>query len=122
MYSKIKSSEQQRVELNEEILKKILKRISSGRVSEVADDIGLPYDLVYNLVHGRINSLSAKNYKLIFGEEAPKQAVKRVNGTYFRRMVKLFVFLNDDVTEADLYREFFPDRNLKRVDYRILAM
>lgn len=49
-YLKIKSSGQQRVELNEEILKKFLKRISSGRVSEVADDVGLPYDLVYNLV------------------------------------------------------------------------
>ena len=87
MYSKIKSSEHRRVELNEEILKKILKRISSGRVSEVADDIGLPYDLVYNLVHGRINSLSAENYKLIFGEEPPKQAIKRVNGKYFRESI-----------------------------------
>lgn len=89
MYSKIKSSGQQRVELNEEILKKILKVISSGRVSEVANDVGLPYDLVYNLVHGRINSLSAENYKLIFGEEPPTQAVKRVNGAYFREMVQL---------------------------------
>jgi hypothetical protein len=121
MYSKIKSSEQQRVEINEEILKKILKRISSGRVSEVADDIGLPYDLVYNLVHGRINSLSAENYKLIFGEEPPNQAVKRVNGAYFREMVQLWLFLNGDVSEADLYREFYRDKNVKKVDYRIFS-
>ena len=92
MYSKIKSSGQQRVELNEEILKKMLKRISIGRVSEVADDIGLPYDLVYNLVHGRINSLSTDNYKLIFGEAPPDQAVKRVRGEYFREMVKLWLY------------------------------
>jgi hypothetical protein len=121
MYSKIKSSEQQRVELNEEILKKILKRISSGSVSEVADDIGLPYDLVYNLVHGRINSLSEENYKLIFGEEPPRQAVKRVNSAYFRGMVKLWLFLKGDASEADLYREFFPDRNVNKIDYRIFS-
>ena len=102
MYPKIKSSGQQRVELNEEILKKVLKRISSGRISEVADDIGLPYDLVYNLLHGRINSLSAKNYKLIFGEAPPKQAVKRVDSAYFREMVRLWLFLNGDVSEADV--------------------
>ena len=121
MYSKIKLSGQQRVELNEEILKKILKRISSGRVTEVADDIGLPYDLVYNLVHGRINSLSAENYKFIFGEEPPNQAVKRVNGAYFREMVQLWLFLNDDVSEADLYREFYRDKNVKKVDYRMFS-
>ncbi|MBW2490392.1 MAG: hypothetical protein JRE65_04520 [Deltaproteobacteria bacterium] len=121
MYSKIKSSGRQRVELNEEILKKILKRISSGRISEMADDIGLPYDLIYNLVHGRINSLSAENYKLIFGEEPPKQAVKRVDGSYFRKMVQLWLYLNDDVSEADLYRELYRNKNVKRVDYRIFS-
>ena len=42
MYSKKKSSRQQRVELSKKILQKILERISSGRVSELADDIGLP--------------------------------------------------------------------------------
>jgi hypothetical protein len=121
MYSKIKSSVQQRVELNEEILKKILKRISSGRISEVADDIGLPYDLAYNLVHGRINSLSAENYKLIFGEAPPKQAIKRVSGGYFKEMVKLWLFLNDDVSEADLYWEFYRNKDVKKVDYRIFS-
>ncbi len=121
MYSKMKSLVQQRVELSEEILRKILKKISSGRVSELANDIGLPYDLVYNLVHGRINSLSAENYMLIFGEEPPKNAVKRVNGAYFRGMVQLWLYLNVDVSEADLYREFYRDKNFKKVDYRIFS-
>jgi hypothetical protein len=121
MYSKIKSSIQQRVQLNEEILKKILKRISSGRVSEVADEIGLPYDLAYNLVHGRISSLSEENYKLIFGEDPPKQSVKRVSGAYFKEMVQLWLFLNEDVSEADLYWEFYRDKNVKKVDYRIFG-
>jgi hypothetical protein len=121
MYSKIKFSGQQRVELSKKILQKILERISSGRVSEVADDIGLPYDLVYNLVHGRINSISAENYKLIFGEDPPYQAVKRVNGTYFREMVRLWLYLNTDDSEADLYREFYENKDFKKVDYRIFS-
>ena len=121
MYSKKKSSRQQRVELSKKILQKILERISSGRVSELADDIGLPYDLVYNLVHGRINSVSAENYKLIFGEEPPYQAVKRVDGTYFREMVRLWLYLHTDDSEADLYREFYQDKDFKKVDYRIFS-
>ena len=67
MYPIMKSTDQQKVELSEQILKNFLKRISNGKVSELAKDLGLPYELVYNLVHGRINSLSADNYKIIFG-------------------------------------------------------
>jgi hypothetical protein len=121
MYSKFRSSGKQRVELSKKILQKILERISSGRVSELADDIGLPYDLVYNLVHGRINSISTEHYKLIFGEEPPYQAVKRVDGTYFREMVRLWLYLHADDSEADLYREFYEDKDFKKVDYRIFS-
>lgn len=119
MYPIMKSVGQQRVELSEQILKNFLKRISNGKVSELANDLGLPYELVYNLVHGRINSLSVDNYKLIFGEEPPYQAVKRVDGAYFRGMVRLWLYLNNDATEADLYRELYQGKNFKKVDYRI---
>jgi len=121
MFSKMKYSAQERVELSEEILKKILRKISSGRISELANDIGLPYDLVYNLVHGRINSISTKNYGLIFGEEPPYKAVKRVDSAYFREMVQLWIYLNTDASEAELYREFYRDKNFKKVDYRIFS-
>jgi hypothetical protein len=47
--------------------------------------------------------------------------VKRVNGTYFREMVQLWLYLNDDVSEADLYRELYRNKNVKRVDYRIFS-
>lgn len=119
MYPIMKSTDQQKVELSEQILKNFLKRISNGKVSELAKDLGLPYELVYNLVHGRINSLSADNYKIIFGEEPPYQALKRVDGAYFRGMVRLWLYLNDDATKADLYREFYQGKNFKKVDYRI---
>jgi hypothetical protein len=121
MYSKLKSSGRQRVELSKKVLQKILERVSNGRVSELADDIGLPYDLVYNLVHGRINSISTENYKLIFGEDPPYQAVRRVDGTYFRDMVRLWLYLHADDSEADLYREFYEDKDFKKVDYRIFG-
>jgi hypothetical protein len=60
-----------------------------------------------------------RDYKIIFGEDPPIQETERVDGKYFRKMVKLWLFLNDDVTEADLYREFFPHKKFSRVDYRI---
>lgn len=111
----------ERVQLNEYILKNFLKKVSYGRVSELASDMGLPYGLVYNLVHGRINSLSAENYKLIFGEEPPTQASKKVDGTYFRDLVRLWRYLNYGATVASLYREFYKDKKNKKIDYRIFS-
>ena len=121
MYSKMKSSDQQRVELSKQILNNLLKRVSGGMITELSNDMGLPYGLVYNIIHGRIKSLSAENYKLIFGEEPPYQALKRVDGEYFRGMVRLWVYYNDDITEADLYREFYRGKKFKKVDYRIFS-
>jgi hypothetical protein len=121
MYEKIKSLDQQRVELNKQMLNHLLKRVSAGMISELSNNMGLPYGLVYNIMHGRIKSLSTENYKLIFGEEPPYQALKRVDGAYFRQMVRLWVYLNGDVTEADLYREFYKGKKFKKVDYRIFS-
>ena len=121
MYLKMKSSGQKRVKLSEQILNNLLKRISNGRVSELASDMGLPYGLAYNLVRGRIKSLSLDNYKLIFREEPPYQTLKRVDGAYFRGMVRLWLYLNDDVTEADLYREFYRGKKFRKIDYRIFS-
>ena len=110
---------QPRIRLTESMLNKFFKSIFQGKVSELSMNRGLSYTLVYNLVHGRIRSLSARDYKIIFGEDPPLQETERVAGEYFRSMVKLWLSLNDDVTEADLYREFYPNKNYKRVDYRI---
>ncbi|UCD31534.1 MAG: hypothetical protein JSV38_12165 [Desulfobacterales bacterium] len=115
------SFDQQRVEISDQILKNFLRRISHGKISELANDIGLPYGMVYNLIYGRIKSLSAQDYKLIFGENPPDQSLTRVDGAYFRQMVRLWLYLNDDVTEADLYREFHQDKQLKKVDYRLFS-
>ena len=101
------------------MLNEFFKNIFQGKVSKLSKDRGLSYTLVYNLVRGRIRTLSARDYKIIFGEDPPLQEIERVDGEYFRKMVKLWLFLNDDITEADLYREFYPQKKFSRVDYRI---
>jgi hypothetical protein len=103
------------------MLNEFFDNIFQGRISKLSKDRGLSYTLVYNLAHGRIHTLSARDYKIIFGEDPPLNESDRVDGKYFRQMVKLWLFLNDDVTEADLYREFYPRKKFSRVDYRIFT-
>ena len=113
---------QRRIELTGEILKNFFDQIFSGEVAEFCAYKGLPYGLVYNLVHGRIASISAADYRRIFGEDPPEQEPKRVPGEYFRGMVRLWLFLNEEGTEKDLYREFYRGKRLvKKTDYRIFT-
>jgi hypothetical protein len=121
MQEKHHHSYRSRIELNENLLNKFFNKIYTGKVSELSLDKGLSYTLVYNLVYGRIRSLSARDFKIIFGEDPPFQEIGRVDGKYFRGMVKLWVYLNGAVTESDLYREFYPQKKHQRVDYRIFS-
>jgi hypothetical protein len=97
-------------------LEDILKNQS---IAEFSKTRGLSYTLIYNLAHGRIDSLSARNYRTIFREEPPPQKPERVDETYFREMVALWIFLNDNITKSDLYLEFYGEKNPKKIDYRI---
>ena len=119
MQEKHHPSYRPRIELTETLLNRFFKKIYKGKVSELSLNKGLSYTLIYNLVHGRIRSLSARDFRIIFGEDPPFQETGRVEGDYFRGMAKLWVYLNKDVTEADLYREFYPHKKQKRVDYRV---
>jgi hypothetical protein len=111
-----------RIELTGEILKHFLNEVFTGEVSEFSTQKGLPYGLVYNLVHGRIGSISAADYRRIFGEDPPEQEPKRVSGEYFRGMVRLWLFLNPGTAQKDLYREFYTGkRSVKKTDYRIFS-
>ena len=111
-----------RIELTGEILKHFFDEVFSGEVAEFSSYKGLPYGLIYNLVHGRISSISAADYRRIFGEDPPEQEPKRVNGQYFRGMVRLWLFLNEDASEKALYREFYGGkRSVKKTDYRIFS-
>jgi hypothetical protein len=121
MFSNKQGLYQRRIQLNEEIFERFFKKIVKGKVYELAKDKGLSYTLVYNLAHRRIKSLSARDYRIIFGEDPPYQEKSRVDGAYFRGMVRLWSFLNDDATQAGLYREFYPDKKSKKVDYRMFG-
>ena len=89
------------------------------KIPETARLAGLPYLLVYNIVHGRVRSLSAHDYRKLFREAPPPQEPHKVDGAFFRQMVRLWLYLNGDTSQADLYREFFGTHHTKRVDYRI---
>jgi len=113
---------QKRVEITEGMMKRFFEEIFKGEVSEFSAHKGLPYGLVYNLVHGRINSLSSADYRRIFGEDPPGQEQSRVDGEYFRSLVRLWVFLNERITEKDLYAEFYEGRRAaSKPDYRIFS-
>jgi len=113
-------TDQRRIHITEEMLQKFFN-IFKGAVSGFASDKGLPYQLVYNLAHGRIKSVSAKDYKTIFGEKPPYQETQRVDGKYFRGMVRLWLFLNGDTTQKDIYRELYPGNKLSKIDDRIFT-
>jgi hypothetical protein len=113
---------QSRIELTRNIMERFHEEIFEGDVSEFSAHKGLPYSLIYNLVHGRINSLSAADYRRIFGESPPDQETERVSGEYFRGLVRLWLFLNDHATKKDLYVEFYHGRrSVRRPDYRIFT-
>ena len=119
MSSRTYTSHQPRIRLTQEILENFLGEVSKGNISALARKKGLPYTLVYNLICGRIRSLSLRDYRILFGEEPPQQDPERVNGDYFRGMVRLWLFFNEDISQADLYRELYPNKKTSYVDYRI---
>ncbi len=119
MFLRSNTSNQPRIRLTQEIRDNFLDNVFKGNISALAREKGLPYTLVYNLVCGRIRSLSFRDYRILFGEEPPPQDSERVNGDYFRGMVRLWLFLNEDISQADLYRELYPAKKTGYVDYRI---
>jgi hypothetical protein len=118
--SKHKISPIPRIGVTRQIGKHFIEDILKNRsIAEFSKNRGLSYTLIYNLAQGRINSLSPRNYRTIFREEPPPQKPERVDGTYFRSMVALWIFLNDEITKSDLYLEFYGEKNPKKIDYRI---
>ena len=117
----IEKTDQCRVHITEDMFSRFFMNIFKSTVSEFAHKKGLPYSIVYNLVHGRIKSISARDYERIFAEKPPDRHLERVDGKYFREMVRLWLFLNHDAKKKDLYKEFYPDKKIKKVDSRIFS-
>ena len=78
-------------------------------ISELVKQTGLSYIFVYNIIHRRVKTISKYNYSLLFGKEAPVREPAKVDGTLFRNMVNLWLFLNDHVTHKDLFTQIGMD-------------
>jgi hypothetical protein len=118
----LKAYDAPRVEITEALRDRLFTGELKGEVSELSAHTGLPYNLIYNLVRGRIHTLSPAEYRRIFGEVPPLKEQERVKGEYFRGMVRLWMFLNQGSTEKDLYRELhLGRRSVKKADYRIFS-
>jgi hypothetical protein len=118
----LKAYDAPRVEITKALRDRLFTGDLKGEVSELSAHTGLPYGLIYNLVRGRIHTLSPAEYRRIFGEAPPLQEQERVKGEYFRCMVRLWMFLNQGSTEKDLYRELHQGRrSVKKADYRIFS-
>lgn len=82
---------------------------------------GLPYMQIYNIVHRRVRSVSNRHYLRLFGKPAPPQNPSKVDGTLFRALVDLWLFLDEGTSKTALYRELVGQKRPARVDHRILS-
>ena len=103
----------------EKNLEYLQNNVDAASVSSVARRADLPYLLAYNIVHGRVKSMSARNYRKLFRQEPPRETLLKVDGAYFRAMAELYLYLMDGITKADLFREFYPGQSARKIDYRI---
>lgn len=110
-----------RVRITDELYKQLIEVIMKDSVAELARRTRLPYQLIYNIVHKRVVSISARHFSMIFGKSPPIQTSIKADGTYFRRLVDVWLYLNEGVTKADLYLEFFGEKKAKKIDYRIFS-
>jgi hypothetical protein len=110
-----------RIVLTPRDLKKIYEINGTDSASALAKRTGLPYLLVYNIIHKRVLSVSDRHYRKLFHRKPPPQDPLKVDGALFRSMVELWLYLNDRSTRTDLYREFFGGHADVTVDHRIFS-
>ncbi len=114
-----KRSKPPRIGLTDQDLKRLSDIRGTLSAAVLAKHVELPYMLVYNIVQGRVKSVSDRHYRMLFGEVPPCREPKQVDGTAFRAMVELWLFLDTGVSRSDLYREFYSQESLQKIDYRI---
>ena len=112
---------QQRVALTDDLRRRFASSVFSQPAPVVAKRFGLPYLLAYNIVNGRVSSITERHYRLLFGEDPPERQILQVTSDYFRDMVELWLYLNDETTKLDLYRDLFAGRDVERPDYRVFT-
>jgi len=115
------ASKKPRVGLTDKDIDSLFEIHGTKAIADLSKRTGLSYLQIYNLVHRRVFSVSNRHYRMLFRKPAPPRAALKIDGTFFRALVDLWLFLNDDVTRSDLYREFFKDEPDPRVDHRIFS-
>ena len=111
-----------RVKLTRSVLEDFHQNAAPNGLSALCRQTGLPYGLLYNVAHGRIKTISIRDYRMIFNKDPIVQLPDRKDGAYFRDMVKLWLYLNDGQSENGLYQEFFRGKKaFKKTDYRIFT-
>jgi hypothetical protein len=108
-----------RITLTKRDLRHLFEAHATHSPAVLAKRTGLPYMLVYNVVHGRVASVSNRHYQLLFGGEASPRAALKVDGGAFRALAELWLFLHDEHTQADLYRELHDMPPDQKPDHRI---
>ncbi|MEJ2041235.1 MAG: hypothetical protein P8X55_20250 [Desulfosarcinaceae bacterium] len=120
-YSRNNKGQIERVVLTDDILEQFYGRIYHHSVPELARRTGLPYTLIYNIVNKRVKSIRPREYRMIFSQDPPAQNVKKVDGAFFRQMVQLWLYLHEETSQKELFRELHGLRHSGKVDYRIFS-
>jgi hypothetical protein len=114
-----KRAKKPRIGLTDKDINRLFEIHGTQSAAVLAKQMGLPYLLIYNIVNRRVLSVSNRHYQILYGTTAPQQDSLKVDGALFREMVDLWLFLNDGVTRADLYRELFGMESHQKTDHRI---
>jgi hypothetical protein len=113
------SAKKPRIGLTDKDLERLFEIHATHSAAVLARRTGLPYLLIYNIVHRRVMSVSHRHYMTLYGRPAPQQVTLKVDGELFRAMAELWLFLNEELTRADLYRELFGMESDQKADHRI---
>jgi hypothetical protein len=108
-----------RIPLSDRLAERFGDKVFHVPVSWTAKRTGLPYLLVYNIVHRRVKTISASHYRILFQEAPSPAGALKVDGAFFRKMVDLWIYLQGGRAKAELYREFLGGSPGRRVDYRL---
>jgi hypothetical protein len=110
-----------RIPLTDALVGRFADKVFSQPAPLLSQRTGLPYLLVYNIVHRRVKSVSSRHYRILFGETPSKEGVYRVDGTFFRKMVALWNYLHGSQSKNKLYRELLGETSEGKIDYRIFS-
>lgn len=116
-----KRSKRPRIPVTPGDIEHLVERHGTSSASVLAKRTGLPYMMVYNLLNRRVQTISHRHYQMLFGGPPPSQQHLKVDGSAFRSMVDLWLYLNDRASKVDLFKELHGSADGQPVDYRLFS-